>query len=100
MSIYSDVQAYIGRIERGTYGAAGGVATTLIGLPVASLVGIAELVRGKSPQEAWADVSARYGSFVDGGERFGREHAEEITHFVTEMMKTINEEQAKRRRLG
>lgn len=100
MSLYSDIQTYLGKIEQGTYGAIGGVAGTLVGLPVASLAGLAELVQGKSLQEALTDVSDRYGSIVDGGERFGRDHAREITKFVHEMLTDISKEQAKRRRLS
>lgn len=98
MSLYSDVKAYLGKVEQGTYGAVGGVAATLVGLPAATLAGLAELVQGKSVQEAWAEVSQDYGSFVEGGERFGREHAPEITHFLQEMLTEINKEQAQRRR--
>lgn len=100
MSLYSDIKEYVSRVEQGTYGAVGGVAGTLVGLPVASLMGLAELVQGKSAQDALTDVANRYGSIVDGGERFGREHARDITNFIAKMLSEISTEQAKRRRLS
>jgi len=45
MSLYSDIKEYINKVEQGTYGAIGGVAGALIGLPVASLVELTQVVQ-------------------------------------------------------
>lgn len=103
MSFYSDIKNYVSKVEQGTYGAIGGITGTLIGLPVATLVELAEVVQGKSLQDAPASIFKRYGEIVDGGEQFGRTHAPEITHFLGDMLQRIGEEgvkeQARRRRL-
>jgi hypothetical protein len=103
MSLYNDIKDYISKVEQGTYGAIGGITGTLVGLPVATLVELTEVIQGKPLQDAPASIFNRYGEIVDGGEQFGRTHAREITHFLNDMMKKIGEEQrkeqARRRRL-
>ena len=98
MSLYSDIKDYIHKVEQGTYGAIGGVTGTLIGLPVASLVELTEVVQGsKSLQDAPTNIMNRYGAIVNGSEQFGRKHAPEITEFLQHMMQEIAREQARRR---
>ncbi len=100
MSLYADIQEYLRKVERETIGAVGGVAGSLVALPAASLVSLAEVVQGKSWQQALRDIPATYGSVVDGGERFGRDRAPEITKFVWDMMQEIGKHQAKRKHSG
>lgn len=96
MSLYSDIKDYIHKVEQGTYGTIGGITGTLIGLPVASLVELTEVVQGsKSLHDAPTNIMNRYGAIVNGGEQFGRKHAPEITEFVQHMMQEIAREQAK-----
>ena len=97
MSLFDDIKEYVDKAKRGTFGTFGAVGGSMIGLPTASLKGLVELVQGKSPQEAMNDIAMTYGSFVNGGERFGREHASEISDFLWHMMTEIGREEANRR---
>lgn len=92
MGFFDDVKSYVDKAQRGTFGALGAVGGSMIGLPTASLVGLARLVQGKSPQEALTDVALKYGEFVNGGEQWGREHASEISSFLMHMMEEISRE--------
>lgn len=92
MSLFDDVKSYADKAKRGTFGTIGAVGGSLIGLPTASLVGLVELVQGKSRQEALADISETYGSYVNGAEQFGRDHGPAIFDFLWHMMEHIGQE--------
>lgn len=97
MIFIDDVKKYVEKAERGTFGAVGTVGATLIGLPAASLLGLSELVQGKSWEEAKKEVSAGYSGFVDGAGRFGQDHGPAITDFLLHMVKEIGQEKARER---
>ena len=97
MVVIDDIKKYVEKAERGTFGTIGGVGATLIGLPTASLLGLAELVQGKTPQEAVKEVTAGYGAFVNDAEDFGRKHGPAISAFLFHMLKEIGTEQARAR---
>jgi len=95
MIFVDDVKNYVKEAQRGAFGAIGTVGAALIGLPAASLLGLAELVQGKSPQEARKVVTAGYNGFVEGGGQFGHDHGPEISDFLFDMLKEIGKEKAR-----
>jgi len=97
MIIIDDIKKYVEKAERGTFGTIGTVGATLIGLPAASLLGLSEVVQGKDLKQATKDVSAAYGSFVDGAGQYGYDHGPAITKFLYDMIQQIGKEQARAR---
>jgi hypothetical protein len=98
MSFFDDVEAYVDKVKRGTFGAVGAVTGSIVAWPTASLVAIAEVVQGsKTPQEALRHMPETCGSVIDGGEQFGRDHGPQIADFVWKMLESIAEQQARAR---
>jgi hypothetical protein len=97
MILIDDVKKYVEKAQRNTFGTIGTVGASLVGLPAASLLGLAELVQGKSRQEAAKVVAAGYSGFVEGAGDFGYKHGPAISDFLFHMIGEISKEQARAR---